>query len=229
LHLSWKMVLRGVRPWAARNNVKGYGSRMPDLDRLFVTTLYRAELAAPAAAAVAAACRAIADEDQAGRAWAKAHAYKGYTSYASLADLVDRAPEFGDLRRGIDAHVAAFARAAQLDLGRRRLKFDSMWINVLKPGGVHTGHIHPHSAVSGTYYASMPKGGSAIRFEDPRLGLMMAAPPRLPDAAPEHRTFVSVAPTAGTVLLWESWLRHEVPLNAASQDRISVSFNYRWG
>ena len=33
----------------------------------------------------------------------------------------------------------------------------------------------------------------------------------------------------GDVLLWESWLRHEVPMNQAEDDRISVSFNYRWG
>ncbi len=26
-------------------------------------------------------------------------------------------------------------------------------------------------------------------------------------------------------MLWESWLRHEVPMNRAKEDRISVSFN----
>ena len=35
------------------------------------------------------------------------------------------------------------------------------------------------------------------------------------------------APKAGDVLLWESWLRHEVTVNRASTSRISVSFNYR--
>jgi len=28
--------------------------------------------------------------------------------------------------------------------------------------------------------------------------------------------------------LWESWLRHEVPANAAKTPRISISFNYGW-
>jgi hypothetical protein len=28
--------------------------------------------------------------------------------------------------------------------------------------------------------------------------------------------------------MWESWLRHEVPVNAAKTDRISISFNYGW-
>jgi uncharacterized protein (TIGR02466 family) len=200
---------------------------MAAIDALFVTKLYRAELEAVGAAKVARACRAISGADHAGRQWSQAHGYKGYTSYASLNDLAVRAPEFGDLRKEIDRHVAAFAETAAFDLGRRRLKMDSFWVNILEPGGVHTGHIHPHSAVSGTYYAAVPTGASAIRFEDPRLGLMMAAPQRRADAGPDQQLFVSVKPQAGTLLLWESWLRHEVPLNEASQDRISVSFNYR--
>jgi uncharacterized protein (TIGR02466 family) len=57
---------------------------------------------------------------------------------------------------------------------------------------------------------------------------MMAAPPRRKKAAAERQSFVSVAPEPGTILLWESWLRHEVPLNEADEDRISVSFNYAW-
>ncbi len=35
------------------------------------------------------------------------------------------------------------------------------------------------------------------------------------------------ARNAGSVLLWESWLRHEVPAGTAKDERISISFNYR--
>jgi uncharacterized protein (TIGR02466 family) len=59
--------------------------------------------------------------------------------------------------------------------------------------------------------------------------MMMAAPARVKDARADMRSFVYVAPKVGDVLLWESWLRHEVPMNMADDDRISVSFNYRWG
>jgi uncharacterized protein (TIGR02466 family) len=114
-----------------------------------------------------------------------------------------------------------------MELGRRKLIVDSLWINVLEPDGHHGAHIHPNSVVSGTYYVDVPEGASAIRFEDPRLAMMMAAPPRRQRASREAQTFVSVAPRAGTVLLWESWLRHEVPVNRSTSERISVSFNYR--
>jgi uncharacterized protein (TIGR02466 family) len=204
---------------------------MPRLDTLFVTRIKRHEIGRRSLDLIdvlRATCLAIAAEDGAGQAWCREHDYKGYTSYASLDDLPRRASVFGDLVRRIDPKVAAFARSLDLDLGRRRLALDSFWINVLEPGGHHSAHVHPHSVVSGTFYVDVPKGASAIRFEDPRLAMMMAAPPRKPTARLANRTFVSVEPKAGTMLLWESWLRHDVPVNKARRQRISLSFNYRW-
>jgi uncharacterized protein (TIGR02466 family) len=112
------------------------------------------------------------------------------------------------------------------DLAGRRLKLDSIWLNVMQSGAVHTAHIHPKSVISGTYYVTVPPGAGALKLEDPRLGLMMAAPPRKARAARDSQTFVYLEPKAGTLLLWESWLRHEVPLNRAKGERISISFNY---
>ena len=170
----------------------------------------------------------LAAEDRAGRAWCKAHGYGGYTSYASLNDLTSRASVFDVLRRKLDRHAALFAEELAFDLDRARLRLDSLWVNVLKPGAAHTGHIHPHSVISGTVYVATPPGAGALKIEDPRLPLMMAAPPRRPDAGEAHRPFVYLQPEPGAVLMWESWLRHEVPANAAKTERISVSFNYGW-
>src|SRR3712207_2820991 len=135
------------------------------------------------------ACRALAEEDEAGRRWSRAHGYRGYTSYASLNDLPARDPRFADLARLLNRHVAAFATECTFDLERRRLKLDSLWINVLKPGGTHSGHIHPHSVVSGTVYVAVPPGSGALKLEDPRLPMLMAAPSRREDAPEDLRTF----------------------------------------
>jgi len=206
---------------------------MSTIDSLFVTRLYRAALAdlgrAPDPAELEGACLSIAEDDAAGQKWCDKNGYPGYTSYASLTDLPWRFPVFKDLGKVLAKHVAAFVADLQFDLGDKKVKLDSLWINILPPGGVHTSHLHPHSVVSGTTYVTMPAGASAIKFEDPRHAMMMAAPPRQEKAREENRAFVYVAPQAGEVLLWESWLRHEVPLNMADDDRISVSFNYGWG
>jgi uncharacterized protein (TIGR02466 family) len=201
-----------------------------DIKSLFVTKLYRAAIADAHRlnGDLAKACLAIAADDRAGAAWSRAHGYQGYTSYASLNDLPRRDPAFAALKRELDKHAAAFAKALHFDLNARKLALDSIWVNVLAPGGGHSGHVHPHSALSGVYYVDAPAGASALKLEDPRLPLMMAAPPRLPQAPEAEQSFVYLAPAAGEVLMWESFLRHEVAPNGAKKPRVSISFNYRW-
>lgn len=194
---------------------------------LFQTLFYEASLAGPdLLMELDGSCRALAEDDAAGRRWSREHGYRGYTSYASLNDLPVRDPAFADLVRHLDRHVAAFARECAFDLPRR-LRLDSLWVNVLKPGGSHSGHIHPHSVVSGTLYVAVPPGSGRLKLEDPRLAMMMAAPTRRADAAEALCPFVYAEPKPGTVFLWESWLRHEVVPGTGRGERISISFNYR--
>jgi uncharacterized protein (TIGR02466 family) len=196
---------------------------------LFPTILYEQPLGdADLLAELEASCLQLAEDDGAGRRWAKEHGYRGYTSYASLNDLPIRDPAFADLKRLLDKHVARFAEACAFDLGGRKLKLDSLWVNVLDGKGGHGAHIHPHSVVSGTLYVALPPGARGLKLEDPRHPLMMAAPPRRADAPEAMQGFVEILPEPGTVLLWESWLRHEVPPGNGKEQRISISFNYRW-
>jgi len=191
---------------------------------LFVTPLYEAELGQPELLEeLAHSIRTLAEDDAAGRRWCEEHGYKGYTSYASLNDLPRRDPVIGDLARRLTRHAAAFAK--ELAWGVKP-KLDSLWVNLLAPGGHHSAHLHPHSILSGTLYVEVPQGGGAIRFEDPRLPMMMAAPTRAPDAPEPLRPFVTVDPAPGTILLWESWLRHEVLPGTARAQRLSISFNF---
>ena len=205
-------------------------TRRMSLRPLFITQLYEADLSVEKGwdallPDLADACRMLAAEDKAGRAWCRANAYAGYTSYASLNDLPQRASAFGELKLRLDRHAKTFSKLLHFGLARP-LRLDSLWINVLKPGGAHSGHIHPHSVLSGTLYIETPPGASALKIEDPRLPLMMAAPQPSADAPDFARRFVYLQPRPGSLFLWESWLRHEVPANGAKQDRISLSFNY---
>ncbi|NUR45196.1 MAG: hypothetical protein HOP91_03425 [Sphingomonas sp.] len=184
---------------------------------LFATDLYEGVIDDEALlGGLAHSIRSLSQDDEAGRRWSKEHRYAGYTSYASLNDLPKRDPAFADLAKLLGRHAAAFAREISWDV---KPKLDSLWVNLLKSGGHHGGHVHPHSILSGTLYIEVPKGSGAIRFEDPRLPLMMAAPQR-PDV------FVTVEPRPGLLLMWESWLRHEVLAGAGKGERLSISFNF---
>jgi uncharacterized protein (TIGR02466 family) len=193
---------------------------------LFATRLYEARVADEAFLAdLAHSIRSLAEDDEAGRGWSRKHRYAGYTSYASLNDLPRRDPAFAELAKVLARHAMKFARECAFDQPRKP-RLDSLWVNLLKGAGHHAGHIHPHSVISGTLYVEVPEGTGAIRFEDPRLPLMMAAPPRERDAPEELQPFVTVEPRPGLLLLWESWLRHEVLPGAGRGERLSISFNF---
>lgn len=192
---------------------------------LFATPLYEAQLDDAALLAdLAHSIRMLASDDRAGQKWCREHGYRGYTSYASLNDLPRRDPAFAHLAKQLNRHARTFARELAWD---HAPKLDSLWVNLLKGGGHHGGHIHPHAVLSGTFYVETPPESGAIRFEDPRLPMMMAAPVRRPDAPEALMQFVTIEPAPGLLLLWESWLRHEVRAGRNAGQRLSVSFNFR--
>ena len=201
---------------------------MATITRLFPTHIYRADNSIPPAlnADIEVAALDLAENDGQGLRWCETHGYPGYTSYGSAHNLADHLAVFKKLVKVLDVHAAAFAKAQHWDIGKRKPLCDSLWVNVLPEGGSHTGHIHTNSVISGTCYIKVPKGSGPLVYEDPRLPMMMAAPPRKANAPEEFKAQVAFMPEAGSLLLWESWLRHEVPLNRAEGDRISVSFNY---
>jgi uncharacterized protein (TIGR02466 family) len=198
-----------------------------DIEALFPTFVYRTSLAGTGRLnhELELAAFALADNDRAGQRWCATHGYAGYTSYGSLADLSDRSPPFARLKRIIERHAGHFAREFHWDLRGGKPFCDTMWVNILPEGGSHSSHIHTNAVLSGTYYVKSPPGAGPIVFEDPRHVLMMAAPPRKASAPRQLRTYVAQEPAQSSLLLWESWLRHEVPLNRAEGERISVSFN----
>lgn len=204
---------------------------MGNTQTLFATRIYRQDDAASFRLnhELESVAHSLSTDDRAGLRWCEKHGYPGYTSYASLSDLPRRFPEFARLVKMIDRHAAIFAKQLHWDMKGNKPVCDSLWVNVMPEGGSHTSHIHRNAVISGTYYVAVPQGAGPIVFEDPRLAMLMAAPPSKKLAPREFRTHVSETPKAGTLLLWESWLRHEVPLNRAEGSRISVSFNYCLG
>lgn len=172
----------------------------------------------------------IREIDEDGRAWSERNYVGGFTSYGSLDALHEQFPTFTELRSFLDKHVIKFAKLQNWNLQGGTLKMVSCWVNIMPAGASHSLHLHPLSVVSGTYYVKTPKGSSPIKFEDPRLERFMAQPPRHPSAPKSEQPFFELRPQAGDVVLFESWLRHEVPTVPlqTKSERISVSFNYDW-
>ena len=177
---------------------------------------------------LAGECHLIRSHDAAGRRWSVKNYPGGFTSYASLSRLHKTSSTFATLEKKITAHVRRFAQQLDMDLRGRDIFMTDCWVNIMPEHTAHGLHLHPLSFISGTYYVRTPRGCPGLKFEDPRLDRFMAMPPRRADARPANRQHVTYPAEAGTVILFESWLRHEVSANPATGERISISFNYNW-
>jgi uncharacterized protein (TIGR02466 family) len=201
------------------------------LKTLFPTQVYAEPLARSATGLnrrLLRECLQLRHDDRAGRDWSARNYSGGYTSYNSRSRMQQVSPTFAGLEQRLDDHVRRYVRALDFDLRGRRLAMTDCWVNIMRRHGVHSLHLHPLSTISGTYYVRVPAGCAGLKFEDPRLERFMAAPPRKTSARAANRAWVTLPARAGHLLLFESWLRHEVPPSRSSDERVSISFNYSW-
>lgn len=87
------------------------------------------------------------------------------------------------------------------------------WVNINRKGGANRRHIHQGSKLSAVYYVT--NAYSPIRFHDPR-------PMNVWDNGPTTETF---NPTMGQLLIFPSWLEHDVEPNETDKTRISIAMN----
>ncbi len=176
---------------------------------------------------------ALSQIDLPGRRWSKKNYEGGYTSYSSVTDLHHRFTTFEKLKKIIDREVKKFAKIHHWDLDFSNPKnpplvMTTCWTSIMPQHTYHPLHIHPLSVISGTFYLQTPPKTARLKLEDPRLDLQMAAPPRKSSCPEAFKPYVRIEPKPGRLILFESWLRHEVPPNLSRGDRLSVSFNYEW-
>ena len=87
------------------------------------------------------------------------------------------------------------------------------WATVHRGGMHHLSHTHPDHMVSGVYYVSVPPQAGGIIFSDPR------------GRFPPFDETLTITPKAGDLILFPSWLTHEVAPTPGTTPRISIAFN----
>lgn len=87
------------------------------------------------------------------------------------------------------------------------------WASVHPRGSCHLSHVHPGSLVSGVYYSQVPEGAGSLLLEDPRGPL------------PPFNSRFTLQPKEGDLIIFPSWLSHQVSPTSSRDPRISWSFN----
>lgn len=131
-----------------------------------------------------------------------------------------------DLQFFVDYILAAgkeHLNASGYDADRIKLQAD-VFVSEMVEGDYHKAHAHPGSILSGILYLDIPPGSSNIVFTDPRTHHNhMYLPVKTPNQynSPNFK----FDPVPGLMLIWQSWLVHEVPKNNSKDGRITIVFN----
>lgn len=105
----------------------------------------------------------------------------------------------------------------------KELYISSMWVNAQYQRQNHQAHVHANSLFSGVWYLDVPLGSQCFMLFDPR--------PASGVFKPRNRYTVgniSVAPSAGLVLMWPSWLQHStqsITVDELDRPRVAIAFN----
>ncbi|AOV58726.1 hypothetical protein T040910_221 [Synechococcus phage S-CAM3] len=99
------------------------------------------------------------------------------------------------------------------------LRLSNIWFNINPPGAYNHIHVHPGSLLSGVLWIKAPKESGNLFLRDP-LEMNSYC---LGDNA------ISFPPEEGTMMLFPSYLPHDVGTNMSEETRISVSFNLDFG
>lgn len=131
--------------------------------------------------------------------------------------------EFGNL---ITLAAEQFAKSQGVDISKKRAVIVAMWMSNMRSGSTHAKHAHGLCMYAGTYYVECPSGSGNIRFHNPSSSLMgLVSLPVTQDDNPATSNWVDFKPQPGRLLLWNSWVYHEVIENRNITPRITISFN----
>ena len=127
----------------------------------------------------------------------------------------------------VDQLFLAIHQIWEAELLDRKPKLGNMWANINYPNAYNKSHVHPNSLFSGVYYVkSLPNSGKLI-LRDHRPGSQSILPERKDiEHPPSLLSEVDMEPKEGRIIIFPSWLWHEVEPNKSNETRISISFNF---
>tara|TARA_B100002019_G_scaffold103812_1_gene89330 strand:+ start:1402 stop:1959 length:558 start_codon:yes stop_codon:yes gene_type:complete len=99
------------------------------------------------------------------------------------------------------------------------------WVNINKPGSWNKRHIHdPHDGtfLSGVFYVVVPENSGSINFYDPRPHIQTSLDMKYFSGIDGC---ISYNPKPNSMLIFPSWLEHDVSQNNSQEDRITIAFN----
>lgn len=100
----------------------------------------------------------------------------------------------------------------------------SYWSIISRKYSYNSKHNHGDSLLSSALYITVPRSSGEIKFHDPRPGKLMSNTLGLDPTNTQHQA-MKVSPAAGMLVVFPSFLEHEVTMTLSDEPRIVYSFN----
>ena len=141
------------------------------------------------------------------------------------SEFIDEMPEVQLLVEEINSRLDALRFNINYK-DELNLKIESMWVNINHQYSYNAPHIHPDSYMSGVYYVKVPEYSGDLVLKHPS-NLQPIFTPRdvLKSYNEQNCSKWNISPQAGQLVIFPSWIEHEVTQNLSGEDRISFAFN----
>ena len=154
--------------------------------------------------------------------------------WQSRATMQKEKSGFADITNKINEFLNEVWSAEQYNEGTA-LEITNMWANVNYKYAYNKYHDHPQSLWSGVYYVQSPPNSGKILFHKEWSRYQGVPKPTFSSSPPVHThqwDSVSYEPIEGRVILFPSWIGHQVGQNLTDVEgedgyRISISFNIK--
>lgn len=129
----------------------------------------------------------------------------------------------------IEATILAQAEIFYSKLGYTKndtveFKITNLWLNEMVSGSYHERHTHYGNVISGCFYVDVPPGSGGVMFYGP-LSRIDKANLDVKEYTVFNSGTWTIVPEAGNMLMWESYLQHEVPTSEFIGKRRSIAFD----
>ena len=156
----------------------------------------------------------------------------GYTSYASDINLAQDA-RFQEITRRVLQEAKKFLVAMQMQTQAKVLKdlvpslqvYD-LFCNINRKYSAHGPHRHECVDLSAVYYVDVGEDPANFIAHSPTEPLLMHTRSQFfADKSPMAQEKQSFRPETGKLLMFPSWMMHEVQQQKTDSERVSLAFN----
>ena len=161
--------------------------------------------------------------------WEAEHARSGRTGEVRnryLEDIfitTELVPSSAAILSAFVYNCERIAEECEWDLVNSEIRVSDLWAHVTPPGKNTQGHHHMPDHLSCAYYVRTPEGCGNLCLLDDRKYRFAEPASATPNALTSHTAYFPAK--EGLMVIFPSWVTHQVEENRSSEPRVSLSMN----